>query len=96
MTELTIPKVDFSSLAELPRLYREVRTNASRNALLSELGANPDAAGLNALALRAAQSGDLVGANAMATLSRNLTSTRARPQAYGAPVAPNILGRRTP
>lgn len=69
MAELTVPRLDFSTLGELPKVYRDAQTQSARRQTLADLGnGSIDTAGA---ARRLAAAGDLQGATTLANLGNN-------------------------
>jgi hypothetical protein len=69
---MNVPQIDFSSLADLPNVYRQSRMQSNRDRTLAELGQGGDASSLNSAALKLARAGDMQGATSLAALAKNL------------------------
>lgn len=70
MAELTVPRVDFSTLAELPDVYRNARTQAVREQTLAQLGQGGGPVDYESAASSLLRHGDLAGGMQLAQLGR--------------------------
>lgn len=77
MAELSVPRLDFSGIAELPQIYRDARQRSVRDQTLADLGQGGD---LNEAARRLAAIGDTQGAMALANLGNNQRDFQFRQQ----------------
>lgn len=68
MAELTVPRIDFSGLADLPQAFRNAQMQRAREQTLAELGTGGD---LNQAARRLMAIGDTQGAMSLANLGNN-------------------------
>jgi len=68
MAELTVPQIDFSSLGQLPQVYRDARTSAVRERTLAGLGQGGDVSSAGRALLAA---GDIQGAMTLANLGNS-------------------------
>lgn len=71
MAELTVPRVDFSSLGDLPDVYRNARTQATREMTLANLGRDGNV-NYDAAAAALLRGGDLSGGLQLAQLGKAL------------------------
>jgi hypothetical protein len=82
MAELTVPRVDFSSLGELPDVYRNARTQATREMTLANLGRDGNV-NYEAAAASLFQNGDFDGGLKLAQLGKVLRGDNSY---YGTPI----------
>lgn len=68
MAQLTVPSIDFSGIADLPKVYRDAQTQRARQQTLAELGNGGD---LGQAARRLAAAGDIQGAMSLANLGNS-------------------------
>lgn len=71
MAELTVPQIDFSSLGQLPQIYKQGQQESARRLALSNLGAGGSADYSKAIGSLAAL-GDLEGATKVAAIQKAL------------------------
>jgi hypothetical protein len=82
MTELRVPTLDFSSLGELPDVYRNARTQATREMTLANLGRDGNV-NYEAAAASLFQNGDFDGGLKLAQLGKVLRGDNSY---YGTPI----------
>lgn len=68
MAELTVPRVDFSSLGDLPQVYRDSQVSANRQRTLAELGQGASPADV---ARKLFAAGDVQGGMMLSNLANN-------------------------
>ena len=71
MAELTVPQINFASLGDLPKVYRDARTQARREMALSQLGQGGGSIDYNSAAKTLLAAGDVQGGLALAQLGNN-------------------------
>lgn len=81
MAELTVPRVDFSTLGDLPQVYRDAQIQGARKQTLANLGQGDWSIEQGVKALAGA--GDLQGAVSLATIGQRLQSGNG---VYGTPI----------
>jgi hypothetical protein len=75
MAELINPAIDFSGLADLPKVYREARTDAARQKTLADLGSQDGNLNYGEAAKRLFQAGDWQGGLGLAQLAATAGKT---------------------
>lgn len=71
MAELTVPQINFASLGDLPKVYRDARTQSRREMALSQLGQGGGPIDYNSAAKTLLAAGDMQGGLALAQLGNN-------------------------
>jgi hypothetical protein len=71
MAELTVPRVDFSTLGDIPQVYRQAQRDVARQQTLAELGNGSGNLDYMSAAKKLLAAGDVQGAQTLASLGSN-------------------------